>query len=538
MKAKFNFMQVVKMTLLRSLFPKTKFLNIAYLSIILVLLGVLFRFNNLDLKVYWRDEALTSMQVAGYSQAEFLKDAFNSQITVPSELQYYQEMSRDKNLFNTVKVLSEETPEHPPLYFILLHIWVFLFGSSVIAYRSFSALISLLVLPAIYWLCLELFNSRRVGYFGVVIAAVSPFFVAYAQEAREYSLWTVAILISSQALLRAMRLNTRKNWGIYAIALIFSFYTYLFSIFVLAAHGVYVFTIGKFRFDKTFVSYILASGLGLLAFLPWIMTFIIHLSAFRRSMSWSFESHHSLFELVRFWSTLPRFLFFDIDLPRIGFFSTYYFWALTTSAIAIYAIYFVVHNSRKETWLFILILSVIPFLFLALPDLIIGGSRSTNARYLTPSFLGIELSVAYLFSTQISLDIKQKAWRIGFAILVSTSLTACIISSSMKYSFAKDGQAVLKVSDLVNRSPEPLVISNNYAYNPTNILSLSRKLDPKVRMQLLDETKTPVIPSGFKTYFFYSPQLPQSWKQFVSNSLFKPIKVGVDREEILWVYEK
>jgi uncharacterized membrane protein len=526
------------MTLLQSLFPKIKLTNITYLAIILVLLGVLFRFNNLDLKIYWRDEALTSMQVAGYSQAEFFKDAFNSQITVPLELQRYQQMSHDRNLLDTIKVLGEETPEHPPLYFILLHIWVLLFGSSVIAYRSFSALISLLVLPAIYWLCLELFNSRRVGYFGVMIAAISPFFVAYAQEAREYSLWTVAILISSQALLRAMRLNTQKSWGIYAITLIFSFYTYLFSIFVLATHGAYVFIIGKFRFNRTFISYILASVFGLLAFLPWITTFIIHLSAFRRSMSWSFESHHSPFELVRFWSTLPRFLFFDIDLPRIGFFSTYYFWALATSILAIYAIYFVIRNSQKETWLFILLLSIIPFLFLALPDLIIGGSRSTNARYLTPSFLGIELSVAYLFSNQISLAIKQKAWRIGFAILVSTGLIACIMSSSMEYSFAKDGQAVLKVSALVNQSPEPLVISNNYAYNPTNILSLSRKLAPNVKMQLLDETKTPVIPSGFKTYFFYSPQVPQAWKQFVNNSLFKPIKVGVDREEILWVYKK
>jgi uncharacterized membrane protein len=526
------------MTLFRSMFPKTKFLNIAYLAIILVLLGILFRFNNLDLKVYWRDEALTSMQVAGYSQAEFFKDAFNSQITVPAELQRYQQMSHDRNLFDTIKVLGEETPEHPPLYFMLLHIWVFFFGGSVIAYRSFSALISLLILPAIYWLCLELFNSRRVGYFGVIIAAVSPFFVAYAQEAREYSLWTVAILISSQALLRAMRLNTQKSWGIYAIALIFSFYTYLFSIFVLVAHGAYVFIISKFRFDKTFISYILASAIGLLAFLPWIITFITHWSAFRRSMSWSFESHRSLFELVRSWSTLPRFLLFDIDLPRLGFFSTYYFWALATSIFAIYAIYFVICNSRKETWLFILILSVIPFLFLALPDLTIGGSRSTNARYLTPSFLGIELSFAYLFSSKTSLAIKQGAWRIGFAVLVSTGLVACIMSSSMEYSFAKDGQAVLKVSSLVNQSQEPLVISNNYAYNPTNILSLSRKLDPKVKIQLLDETQIPVIPSGFKTYFLYSPQVPKAWNQFVNSSLFKPIKVGVDREEILWVYEK
>ena len=192
-------------------------------------------------------------------------------------------------------------------------------------------------------------------------------------------------------------------------------------------------------------------------------------------MSWSFESHHSPLGLVKLWSNLPRFLFFDIDLPRIGFFNVYYLWALITSVLTIYAVYFVVRNSPKETWLFILILSTVPFLFLALPDLIIGGSRSTIARYLIPSFIGIELCIAYLFSTQISFTPKQKAWRVGFAILMSTGLISCIIGSSMEYSFAKDGPTVLEVSALINQSQKPLVISNNYAYNPTNILSLDRK---------------------------------------------------------------
>jgi uncharacterized membrane protein len=526
------------MTLFHSKFSKLKFPDIAYLAIILALIGVMFRLSNLDLKVYWRDEALTSMQVAGYSQAEFNQAAFNSQITTPLELQHYQQISSDRGLLDTIKVLSEETPEHPPLYFIALRIWANFFGNSVAAYRSFSVTIGLLVLPCIYWLCLELFNSRRVGYFGVAIAAISPFFIAYAQEAREYSLWMVAILISSQTLLRAMRLNTWKSWSIYAIALVFSLYTYLFSIFVVAAHGVYVFTIGKFRFNKTFIAYILASTVGILALLPWIVTFIVHLSAFRRSMSWSFNSHYSPLELIRSWIVLPRLLFFDVDLPRIGFFSTYYFFALITSIFASYALYFVVRRSRTEIWLFILALSIIPFLVLALPDLIIGGMRSVSPRYLTPSFLGIELSVAYLFATKTVLAVNKKAWKIGFAFFISLQITACAIDYTMEYSFAKDEQAILKVANLVNKSQQPLVISNNYAYNPTKILALSRRLNPDVKIQLLDEAKTPVIPVGFKTYFFYSPQVPNAWKQFVNNHLFDFTKMNTGQEETLWIYKK
>jgi uncharacterized membrane protein len=522
----------------RSKFTQLKFLNIAYLAMVLVLLGILFRVNNLDLKFYWRDEALTSMQVAGYSQAEFNKEAFNSEITTPLKLQRYQQISSDRGWPNIIKVLSEETPEHPPLYFLALRIWANFFGSSVVAYRSLSVAIGLLVLPAIYWLCLELFRSPRVGHFAVAIAAISPFFIAYAQEAREYSLWMLAIALSSQALLRAMRLNTWRSWGIYAIALVFSLYTYLFSIFVVIAHGVYVFAIEKFRFNRTFIAYISASAVAILALLPWIVTFIIHLPAFRRSMAWSFDSHHSPLELIRAWIVLPRFLFFDVDLPRIGFFSTYYFFASISSIFAIYAVYFVVRRSRPEVWLFILTLSITPFLFLALPDLIIGGSRSVNARYLVPSFLGIELSVAYMFSTQTITALNQKAWKIGFAMLISMGLLAYIITSTMEYSFAKDGKAALHVSSLINHSQHPLVISNNYAYNPTKILSLSRKLNPDVKVQLLDRTKTPAIIDGFNTYFFYSPEVPEAWRQFVNSSLLKTVKVHSDGEELLWIYEK
>jgi uncharacterized membrane protein len=534
------------MTIYRSKLSQLKFFNRAYFIIILGLLGILFRFSNLDLKVYWRDEALTSLQVAGYSQSEFINTAFNSEITTPLALQRYQHIDFQRSAIDTIQVLAEETPEHPPLYFIALRIWANFFGSSATAHRSFSAIISLLVFPCIYYLCLELFSSPRVGYFGIAIAAISPFFIAYAQEAREYSLWMVAILISSQTLFRAMRLNTWQSWGIYTIALAFSFYTYLFSIFVAVAHGIYVLAIGKFRFvrgasqneNRTFVAFATAVIVSLLTLVPWVVTFMTHLSEFNRSMAWSFKHHYSLLELGRAWLTLPRLLFFDLDLPRIGFFSTYYFIATIAAIFACYAIYFVIRSTHEKVWLFLLTLTVIPFLFLAVPDAIGGGTRSVNARYLTPAYLGIELSVAYLFSTQTILAINRKNWQIGFVVLLSLSTLAGVVNLTMDYSFAKDGRSIIKVANSIDPSPNSLVIANPYAYNPTKILALSRRLDPNVKIQLLPETKTPTIPDGFKNYFFYSPQVPDTWKQFVDNSSFESVKVSKDSDEMLWIYRK
>jgi mannosyltransferase len=76
---------------------------------------------------------------------------------------------------------------HPPLYYWLLHIWMGLFGGSEIAIRSLSAVAGVLLVAVAYVLGTRLF-SARVGLLAAFVAAVSPFQVYYAQEARMYTL--------------------------------------------------------------------------------------------------------------------------------------------------------------------------------------------------------------------------------------------------------------------------------------------------------------------------------------------------------------
>jgi hypothetical protein len=47
---------------------------------------------------------------------------------------------------------------------------------------------------------------------------------------------------------------------------------------------------------------------------------------------------------------------------------------------------------------FVLLLTVVPWAMLALPDVAFGGRRSTVARYLVPSWIGLELAVARTFT--------------------------------------------------------------------------------------------------------------------------------------------
>jgi mannosyltransferase len=76
---------------------------------------------------------------------------------------------------------------HPPLYYWLLHFWMRLFGQSEVAVRSLSAVAAVLLVAVIYQVGARLFG-RRAGLMAAFIAAVSPFQVYYAQEARMYAL--------------------------------------------------------------------------------------------------------------------------------------------------------------------------------------------------------------------------------------------------------------------------------------------------------------------------------------------------------------
>ncbi len=121
-----------------------------------------------------------------------------------------------------------------------MRFWLQWFGDSVSARRSLSVFSSLLVFPSLYWLCWELFTSVPVGWVALALIAVSPLHILYAQEAREYSLWTFTTVLSSAVLLHAMRVQTKLSWGMYAVTVILGLYTFSFSAFMIFGHGIYV----------------------------------------------------------------------------------------------------------------------------------------------------------------------------------------------------------------------------------------------------------------------------------------------------------
>ncbi|MBW4518413.1 MAG: glycosyltransferase family 39 protein [Scytolyngbya sp. HA4215-MV1] len=509
------------------------------LCIGLLVVGIFFRFFNLDRKVFWYDETQTLLRISGHNRTELVAQVFNGNPIGVGELHdRYQYPNADRNLSYTLNALAG-SPEHAPGYFLIARAWLQTFGHSVTVIRALSAIVSLLSFPCIYWLCRELFASASVAWAAVALLAISPFQVLYAQEARQYSLWMVTILFASAALLRALRQQTLASWGIYTLGVAAALYVHMFSAFVLIGHGIYVLLIENWRslsptqpLPKQLIAYLTASLGGVLLFSPWLWVIVHHFQQFTENTA-SVGVNRPDLQLI--WLLNLSRLFFDLNQGPSLLNPVLYL----TAALSGYALYFLCRDTPRRDWLFIITLIGVTGIALLVPDVLFGGRRSSITRYVIPCFLGIQIAVAYLLTVKLApflcqpeamaINRSQKYWRGMTIALILSGILSCAVSSQFQVwwnkSFAKSRYNPA-IAQIVNQNaaaqPPTLVISDEI---PGYILSLSHLLSPQVYLQLVVEPNIPTVPKGFGKKYLYraSETLQQGLAQqgFPSTPAYK-----------------
>jgi len=513
-------------------------LHSAWLGLLIIVvlpLGLFFRFTNLDKKFYSHDEAFSSLRTSGYSAAEVIEQIFDGHEIGIKELQRYQRPNTEKGLIDTITSLATEEPHQPPLYFLLARIWMQLwmqwFGNPVAVMRSLTALISLLVIPCLYWLCVELFQTRMTVLIALALISVSPFHVLYAQDARTYALWTVVILLSSAALLRAIRLNTARSWGIYAMATALGFYSHLLFGLVAIAHGFYTMASQNFRLTKVFAAYVLTSFLAVLAFTPWVLVIVTHFPQILASTPWASFPFGAL-RLVHQWILNFTSPFLDVDFGSHNIMT--YLIRLPVLILVGCSLYSLCRRSPKRIWMFVLTLIGVPAIALMLPDLILGGRRSVSAQYLLPCYLGIQLAVGHFLATQLaSIDSPRcKIWQVVAAVLIIGGVLSCVISSRAENWWNKDrGVANPEVAHAINQASHPLlIVGYPWPHNLGDVFSLSYLLDSKVRLKLAVDPNAIIISDGFSDVFLFDSSY-SLWEKLEKEKHYRLESIIPDR---LW----
>lgn len=194
----------------------------------------------------------------------------------------------------TEMIQRDAADVHPPLYYILLKGWSTVFGSSLLALRSFSVTMAGVTILAAYQFTSYAVGRRSAGLLTAAFIALSGFQIAFAWEARMYTLATALTFFSSWLLLKSIRTQPQRIswWLSYAVAASALAYTHYYSFFTLAAHGVFVLGIivsqtrlrvGEVLQLKLFWYALTAGIIAVLLYTPWIPTFLSQNSQVQQS---------------------------------------------------------------------------------------------------------------------------------------------------------------------------------------------------------------------------------------------------------------
>ncbi|NJO42764.1 MAG: glycosyl transferase family 39 [Cyanobacteria bacterium CRU_2_1] len=450
------------------------------------------------------------MRAAGFTRQEIDTELFQNKFFPAPELQKFQQIKPGSTVADTIYSLRTEDPQHPPLYFLMARQWMQWFGGSLTASRSLPAFLSLLSLPLMYGLAMELFAFRLAALLSTALLALSPFDILFAQTARQYGLLTTIVIGSSWLLVRAVRRSTWQHWGLYALSVAIGLYTHPFFALTVVGQGAYVLLMSlaqkqdsdpegiaepqlRRTLSATFlpwawrlrspVYFVSAIAIALILYIPWILVLLDNHQRASATTDWTRASVGILY-LLKLWTLSFTSLFIDLDF---GFENPVTYLLRSPFVLLIFAAGYVVYRrTPKAAGLFVLTSVLVPFLLLAIPDVVIGGKRSAVSRYLISCYPGIQLAVAYFLS--VGLSTGKQLYRWILAIVFTSSLISITASAQAESWWSKDlSYFNARVVHLVNAEAEntsPVLASNtgNDFTNMGDLLSLSYKLKENVRI--------------------------------------------------------
>lgn len=145
------------------------------------------------------------------------------------------------------------------LYYFVLRAWVHL-GTGSVAARSLSVVAGVAAIPAMYFLGEKLLGTRT-ARLAALLLCFDVFHIRYSQEARSYSLLVLLAILSTFALVRAVRDSSTAAWLGYALISALVVYAHVFGCWVLLAQWVSLFWLAGRIDRKRVVSSVLLTSL-------------------------------------------------------------------------------------------------------------------------------------------------------------------------------------------------------------------------------------------------------------------------------------
>ncbi|MEA5461754.1 glycosyltransferase family 39 protein [Arcicella sp. LKC2W] len=156
-----------------------------------------------------------------------------------------KEFWAEKNLDDYYDSIRRSDIGNSPFYYVVLHNWINMFGLSDFSARFLSVLFSCATILLLFFFIKEHFNNVPLALLASFLMAIEPFFIAYSQQIRNYSLSFFLTLLATHIFLKIIKNEEKgvKNNGLYLFYGILSamcLLSHFLTATVFMAHGLYV----------------------------------------------------------------------------------------------------------------------------------------------------------------------------------------------------------------------------------------------------------------------------------------------------------
>lgn len=191
----------------------------------------------------------------------------------------------------------------PPLWYLLLHGWTAVFGSTVTATHALSLVFALLTVPASWFVARRLFGERA-AWLAAVLAATNPFVTYFARETRMYSLVVLLSLIVAATFVEAFVDGRRPATWWFGGSLLVLLFTHNWGLYTAIACVLALVPVVLVSEDRRTLlrRAVAAFGLVAAAYLPWVPALLSQVA--NTGAPWSFTP--SLRDVVRELAALVR----------------------------------------------------------------------------------------------------------------------------------------------------------------------------------------------------------------------------------------
>ncbi len=376
---------------------------------------------------------------------------------------------------------------HPPLFYLVLKIWIGIGGENVFWLRLLPVIFSILALFPLWMLCREIKLRPNAVIVAFGLFTVNGALIKYAQEVRMYSL---LLFLSLMSIWLFSRYYFRgKSFWVLVVVNVLLVYTHYFGWFVVITQVLAILIAQRIKILQT----LLMLGVTVGAFVPWVfalLRFAEDGSSVKQNIGWM--QSPGVVSLFQFALDLVDPFFFQQSSMDSG--ANY---LITIPLILLIVTAKVLYLSRlseepnKERYLFLSIFAAFPIFIVfvlswALPVSLWGS------RHLLIVFSPIMLLIS-IYVTEAAPPVLRKVFLSAAVLLVSAAFVMQAITPTLRYSWCS-WEAVAREFSLY-RGPD----ENLYAFEDLSAYHLwfSLRSRPNANMILIKETGLAEDPAYF-----------------------------------------